>query len=99
MEPPPVYTAIPVLGEPVTRPPAINGDLNLALRGYISTTATLDLININGPTDSDPPQLAGLFNHGRLPTFTAAHRVRDWDWTCGEHGCPGEPISDRRQRP
>lgn len=94
VEPPPVYSSIPVLGEPVERPPSINGDLNLALRGYISTTATLTLIDLDGPTDTDPPQLAGIFNHQRLPAFEAAHRVRDWDWSCGENGCPGEPIAE-----
>lgn len=90
--PPPVYVAIPVLGAPVDRPAESNGDLNLALRGYITATAPAELINLDGPTDSDPPQLAGLFGHTRMPEFVATYRVHDWDWSCGPDGCRGAPI-------
>ena len=93
-EPAPVYAAIPIAGPPVDRPAEINGDLNLALRSYITSTAPAELININGPTDGDPPQLVGLFNTTRMPDFVAAYRVHDWDWACGPDGCRGVPIDN-----
>ncbi len=94
IEPPPTYDSIPVLGPAVDRPAEINGDLNLALRGYVTTTTDLELININGPTDTDAPQLAGIFDHQRMPSFEAAYQVRDWDWSCDDNGCPADPITD-----
>ncbi|MEM7134683.1 MAG: hypothetical protein AAF702_50945 [Chloroflexota bacterium] len=94
--PPAVYNAIPVDGPAIDRPPAEHGDLNLALRGYQAVTATLALININGPTDSDAPQLDGLFAEPRLPNFTETYQVHDWDWMCGENGCRGEPLTQRQ---
>lgn len=73
----------------------VHGDVNLALRGYGPTTAELGLVNINGPTDSDAPQLSGLFFPQRRPQFIATHRVNKWDWNCGENGCRTEPITWR----
>lgn len=93
-DPPPEYTAIPVVGPPVDRSPEVNADLNLALRSYITSTAPAELININGPTDGDPPQLVGLFNTTRMPDFAATYRVYDWDWGCGPDGCQGAPIEN-----
>lgn len=91
--PAPVYDALTVVGDPVDRPPAVNADLNLALRGYVDTDEPLLLVDLNGPTDNDAPQLAGLFNHQRGPDIVSVHQVRDWDWDCGEHGCAADPIS------
>ena len=91
---PVVFQAVPVQGPPVDRPAAINGDLNLSLRSYITTTAALTLVNINGPIDPDAPQLDGLFNPPRLPIFTAAYRVYDWNWSCSANGCPGAPLTE-----
>lgn len=91
----PRYETIPVI-PPALEPAAeINGDINLALRGYVSTGAKLALVNINGPTDSDAPQLGGLFFPQRRPAFVAAHQVRQWDWDCGKNGCPSKPIDER----
>ena len=87
------YTAIPVMGTPLDRPAASHGDVNLALRSYIPTTATLSLIDKNGPTDADAPQLTGLFAPLRLPTFAAAYKVHNWDWACGNSGCRTDPIA------
>jgi hypothetical protein len=52
------------------------------------------LVAINGPTDDDAPQLAGMTN-GKIPAFTANYQVYDWDWACvtGPHGCRSAPIS------
>jgi hypothetical protein len=86
------YLSVLMLPPPTDRPAPQNGDLNLALRGYISTTAYLGLVNYAGSTDSDPPQMPGLVRGSRVPAITAAYRVRDWDWACGDDGCRGEPI-------
>jgi len=88
------YETIPVAQQsPDGRPAALHGDLNLALRGYTATSATLGLIDYGGATDSNAPQLAGIFSDRRLPGFASAHRVYDWDWVCSADGCRGAPIS------
>ena len=88
------YETIPVAQQsPDGRPAALHGDLNLALRGYTATSATLGLIDYGGATDSNAPQLAGIFSDRRLPGFASAHRVYDWDWDCSADGCRGAPIS------
>ncbi len=88
------YAAIPVTGARAAHPDAEHGDLNLALRGYSPVDGTLSLIAINGPTDPDAPQLAGMFGDGRLPTFGALYQARDWDWGCGALGCRGGELHD-----
>lgn len=90
----PLYKTILAIPPPLDRPADQHGDINLALRSYNPTIATLDLINVNGPTDSDAPQLSGLFFPQRRPTFEAAHQVNDWDWNCGADGCRANPITD-----
>ncbi len=86
------YTLIPVTGPPTDHPDALHGDLNLGLRGYTPTDAAAALISINGPTDSDPPQISSTLLGGGA-SFTQVYRVRDWDWGCGEHGCQGGELS------
>lgn len=95
-EPTPTITfvTLPVTGPPIDRPPANHADLNLSLRSYGSTTATLGLVQINGDTDVHAPQLAGIFNPPRLPTFTAVYQIYDWNWGCGPDGCRGNPITE-----
>lgn len=87
------YQAIPVDGDAADHPDMDHGDLNLSLRGYVQTSAALTLVNINGPTDDKAPQLAGLFLDTRTPVFTSAHRIYDWKWDCGEHGCRGDQLT------
>ena len=91
--PPTVYNAIPVMGASTDRPAAEHGDLNLALRGFVETDATLALIDVGGHTDSNAPQMAGIFDPPRLPTFTKAYRVHEWDWGCDDNGCRADPIA------
>ncbi len=87
------YVTIPVLPPPTDRPAAYHADLNLALRGYTATTAALNLVTYGGDTDPDAPQMRGIFADGRLPRFTSAHRVYQWDWGCGANGCRGSAIT------
>jgi len=87
-----VYLAVPMHTPPTDRPAPQHGDLNLALRGYVPTTADLGLVDYDGETDSDPPQLPGLVRGSRVPGIASAYRVREWDWGCGSDGCRGEPI-------
>ncbi|MCB0114177.1 MAG: hypothetical protein R2873_11410 [Caldilineaceae bacterium] len=89
------FEMIPVLPPPADHPDDQHGDLNLALRGYVETSAQLGLIDINGAFDPGAPQFPGLFADGRTPSFTSAHRVYDWNWACGEHGCRGDELTPR----
>ena len=92
------FELIPIEGRPLKDHPAyVHGDLNLALRGYVPTSAPLSLTNYEGATDGDPPQLHGLFEPNRAPQFTSVYRINDWIWDssqCGGHprGCPGPPA-------
>ena len=86
------FTTLPVQGPPVDRPAATNPDLNLAIRSYVTTTAALTLVDVDGDTDPDAPQLAALFSPPRLPSFTAVYQVYDWNWACSADGCRGDPI-------
>ncbi len=80
-------------GPPTNRPAAFNGDMNLALRSYRATQATLALVDVGGATDDDAPQLNALFAPPRLPAFVGAWQVHDWDWGCGPDGCRGAPLT------
>jgi hypothetical protein len=86
------YSSIPVAGAPASHPDSQHGDLNLALRGYAPTEAALSLVDINGPSDGDSPQLAAVL--GRLAAFDRAYRARDWNWACGELGCRGDELGN-----
>lgn len=87
------YELIPVDGPPADHPDELHGDLNLALRGYRSVSETLAIIDINGPADGDAPQLAGIFADERTPVFTSTHRVYQWEWSCGPHGCVSPELT------
>jgi len=87
------YGTIAPLSPPANPPAEINPDLNLAMRGYISTTAILGLITYGGGSDPYAPQLPGLFTDNRTATFRAAYQVYDWIWLPGCN-CRGAPITD-----
>lgn len=87
------YVSIPVQLPPTDRPAAAHPDLNLAVRGYAGTAATLGLVWYGGDTDGDAPQMPGLFSDGRTPQFTSAYRVYDWNWSCGANGCRSGLLS------
>jgi hypothetical protein len=63
-------------------------DINLGLRGYISTTAELGLIELEHPIDPGAPQLAGLFGDKRTPIFSTVYQVYDWDWAQNVRSTP-----------
>ncbi|MCE5259098.1 MAG: hypothetical protein LLG44_08585 [Chloroflexi bacterium] len=81
------YSAIPVeYYQPPERDDDQHADLNLYMRGYELTNAPLNLVDISGSTDIDAPNLSALFNPRRLPNFTAAYKVYDWNWDQGARG-------------
>ncbi|MBI5305399.1 MAG: hypothetical protein HY868_24935 [Chloroflexi bacterium] len=86
-----VYGTVAIIPPPTDRPAEAHADLNLALRGYVTTTATLGLVDLGGGSDPNAPQLYNLFQDTRTPTFTVAYRVYDWNWTCN---CRGAPLTD-----
>lgn len=89
------FEVIPIDGGvAVDHPPPLHGDLNLSLRGYTVTNAAKILLDISGSTDSNAPQLAGLFEPNQFPGISTVYRVNSWDWGCGTHGCPGGPITN-----
>ena len=82
------YSSISVLPPVTDRPAAEHADLNLALRSYIATSAYLGLVDLSGDTDSNAPQLAGLFEDNRTGIFRTVHRVYDWNWGTNSRGAP-----------
>lgn len=89
------FTLIPIAASPGdARPDYLHGDLNLAQRGFSPTIAVEDLVDYSGGTDSNAPQLAGLFEPNSFPGISHVYRANHWDWGCGEHGCRGGVITD-----
>lgn len=88
------FDLIPREGAASDRPDRLHGDLNLGLRDHNLTTATLGLVDYNGATDGNAPQLAGLFGPSRLPTIDAVYQVNGWDWNCGTNGCQSTAITN-----
>lgn len=88
------FEIIPINGSPTDRPDYLHGDLNLALRGYAETNAAKTLLDLNGSTDPNAPQLAGLFGPNQFPGIASVYQVNQWDWGCGTQGCPAGPITD-----
>ena len=66
-------------------------DVNLAIRGYEPTTTELGLVDYDGNTDSNAPQLYSLFTDQRVPTFSNAYQIHRWDWNCN---CRGDVYSN-----
>ncbi len=84
------YSTLPIEGRPSDRPVEGHPDINLAVRGYTITPAHLGLVDYGGSGDPNAPRLYNLFRDRRVPSFTAAYRVYDWDWNCN---CRGNPIA------
>lgn len=89
------YGSVLPIWPPTDRPADNHGDINLALRSYVPTTNYLGLIDVGGDTDIGAPQLHGLFNPARLPTFTRVSQVNSWAWAGPpEPGTRGPPITE-----
>jgi hypothetical protein len=73
------------------RDPATHPDLNLAVRGYKPVSALRGLVDYDGLTDDDSPQLWGLFADRRTPEIVQNYQVYDWDWDTNSRG---DPIQD-----
>jgi hypothetical protein len=85
------YGTLDVNGPPTDRPAEQHADLNLALRGYEVTDASLGLVDYGGSGDSKAPQLYTLFADQRVPAFTTVYQVYDWDWGCN---CRGDLLTN-----
>lgn len=73
------------------RPPEQHPDLNLAVRGYKVVNYDRELVDYDGHTDGNAPQLWGLFADRRTPEISHTFGVFDWDWNLNTHG---DVISD-----
>ncbi len=80
------YSSLPIVGPPTSLPAASNPDLNLDLRGWQRTSADLGLVTYNGNPDPLAPQLASLFPDNRVPAFSSAYQVYDWNWSTMSRG-------------
>jgi hypothetical protein len=87
------YHTIPLEGGPIDHPDYLHGGLNLSLRGWKSVSVNLNLVDISGAHDSNAPQIARMFNPDSKPDFTATYQIYDWNWSCGEHGCRGNMLT------
>ncbi|MHB0857905.1 MAG: hypothetical protein ACYC5M_10080 [Anaerolineae bacterium] len=78
------YGTLPVTPQtaPNTRDDDEHPDWNLALRGYVATSAPKQLVQYGDHVDdpNGPPQLAGLYATPRGPVFTTVYRVYNWNW-------------------
>lgn len=73
------------------RAPENHPDLNLAVRGYKVVNYLRGLVDYDGETDGDAPQLWGLFADRRTPEISHTFGVFDWDWGSNRRG---DLISD-----
>jgi hypothetical protein len=80
------YGTLSIVGDPTDRPAEQHADLNLALRGYEVTQAPLFLVEWGPNDDSKAPQLRDLFSNRRLPSFSRAYQVYEWDWPNNRRG-------------
>jgi hypothetical protein len=77
------------------RPAWNHADKNLDLRGYTATSAPQTLVTLPTNPPAQPPQFATLFTPHRVPVFSSAHRVNNWNWgTPPDPGTRGGPITD-----
>ncbi len=76
------FSTLPVPPPPSDRPAAQHADLNLNLRGFAPTQATLQLLDLQGATDPEGPQLKTLFADNSTRPIKATYRVYNWDWGC-----------------
>ncbi len=63
-----------------------SAEVNLSARGYVTTTARLGLVDIDGPFDPAAPKLFTLLGDYRAPSFSAVYQVYLWDAECNCRG-------------
>ncbi len=80
------YNAFWLNSPPTDRPAASHPDLNLGLRGYEPVVSDASLLNFEGDTAEDAPQLDGLFADRQLPAFKGDYQVYDWNWDTDRRG-------------
>ncbi len=73
------------------RDPQSHPDLNLAVRGYRVVDAFRGLVDYDGETDGNAPQLWGLFADRRSAEIAHTYQVFDWNWGSDSRG---DPIED-----
>jgi hypothetical protein len=81
-----VYGTLVPNPPPTDRPAEQHADLNLALRGYQTTSAALGLVDYDGATDPGSVRLYTLFADQRVPVFSSAARIYGWDWGTNSRG-------------
>jgi hypothetical protein len=74
------FDLIPVASGPTDRPAALHADLNLALRGYATNSLYRGLVEYNGDTDWDAPQLAAVVPGMVVPGIAGVYQVYNWNW-------------------
>jgi hypothetical protein len=85
------YGQLTIPGWEASPPAETHPDINLAVRSYTPTTDFLGLVDINGPSEADAPQLVGLFACPRPPVVKAVYQVNNWGW---DQNSRGGPIDD-----
>lgn len=80
------YGSASINGSPTSIPAASHPDLNLDIRGWQQTNASLGFVPYGGASDPSAPNLHGLFGDNRVPTFTSAYQVYDWNWSTNSRG-------------
>jgi hypothetical protein len=79
------YETLSVAGEPFNFDVASNPDINLGVRGYVPTTAAMELVILGPVHYPKAPQFATMFTDERTPTFSHAYQRNGWDENCN---CP-----------
>jgi len=76
------YGSLGILGPPTVNPPAAkHPDINVKIRGWVTTGGALGFVNYNGPTDAKAPRLNTLYPGGQVPVFVQNYQVENWNWT------------------
>ncbi len=86
------YGTVPIISAPTNPPAAVHPDLNLAVRGYITTSAHLGLVDYGGPVDLNSPKLYNLFADHRTASFSQAYKVGCAPWE--ESNCVDGFVAD-----
>jgi hypothetical protein len=87
------YITMPIASSPSDRPAAEHPDINLAVRGWVSSSYPLQLVSYGPTEDAKAPQFDDMFADRRLPVFTSSRNVNSWDWSSMSKRPPTEPYT------